>query len=382
MADNTTNLNLPFLMPAQAQKHVTVNEALLRLDALVQASVSSATTLAQPTAPVDGALYILPAGKTGAAWGAMANNALAYWRDGAWEQITPREGWIAYVKDSDQLRVFDGAAWTQAGVRTALGLGSAATRAASGGAAALAALDAANTWSAQQTITGNLVGLTFTSGGRIGDQTSPERTLIWAAGDRLSVITENGAAQIFDITPLGMTVTSAFHAVFHAGAANAPSSDNAFSLGNASFRFSTVFAATSTINTSDAREKTALSPIPDGVKRAVRRVIAQVGVFQWLESVERKGADRARKHVGVTAQAVRDAFAAEGEDPARWALFCEDAVMERVEVAPAKEEGEDNPQHPSRFEERPLLDAQGAPVTRLGVRADQLMWLAIAAIAA
>jgi hypothetical protein len=68
MADNTTNLNLPFLMPAQAQKHVTVNEALLRLDALVQASVSSATTLAQPTAPVDGALYILPASKTGAAW--------------------------------------------------------------------------------------------------------------------------------------------------------------------------------------------------------------------------------------------------------------------------------------------------------------------------
>jgi hypothetical protein len=82
----------------------------------------------------------------------------------------------------------------------------------------------------------------------------------------------------------------------------------------------------------------------------VRRVIAQVGVFQWLEAIERKGSDRARLHVGVTAQAVRDAFLAEGEDPARWALFCEDAVGE----------GE----------------------TRFGVRQDQLMMLALHCVVA
>ena len=38
------NLQLPFLTAAQAHKHVTVNESLLRLDALVQLSVVSATT--------------------------------------------------------------------------------------------------------------------------------------------------------------------------------------------------------------------------------------------------------------------------------------------------------------------------------------------------
>lgn len=82
MSDQSSNLGLPYLQPAQAQKHVTVNESLLCLDAVVQLSVVSATTSAQPGSPGDGAVYILPAGKTGAAWGGMANEALAYWRDG------------------------------------------------------------------------------------------------------------------------------------------------------------------------------------------------------------------------------------------------------------------------------------------------------------
>ena len=37
--DQTPNLELPFIMAAQAQKHITHNEALRILDALVQLSV-------------------------------------------------------------------------------------------------------------------------------------------------------------------------------------------------------------------------------------------------------------------------------------------------------------------------------------------------------
>lgn len=107
----STNLMLPFLAQGQAQKHVTLNEALLRLDALVQLSVVSAAVAAEPASPGDGALYLLPAGKTGAAWGAMAVGALAYYRDGVWEELAPREGWLAFVKDTDTLMAFDGAAW-------------------------------------------------------------------------------------------------------------------------------------------------------------------------------------------------------------------------------------------------------------------------------
>jgi hypothetical protein len=111
VSDTSPNLILPYLAAGQAQKHVTVNETIQRLDALVQLAVESATTSAQPGAPADGALYILPAGKSGADWGAMANGALAYYRDGAWEEIAPREGWLAYVRDSDELRHYGGAGW-------------------------------------------------------------------------------------------------------------------------------------------------------------------------------------------------------------------------------------------------------------------------------
>lgn len=111
MSDTSPNLTLPYLAAGQAQKHITVNESLQRLDALVQLSAASASVSAQPASPTDGALYLLPAGKTGADWGAMADHALAYYRDGAWEEIAPREGWLAFVRDSDQLLHYGGAAW-------------------------------------------------------------------------------------------------------------------------------------------------------------------------------------------------------------------------------------------------------------------------------
>jgi hypothetical protein len=103
VSDTSPNLILPYLAAGQAQKHVTVNETTQRLDALVQLAVASATTSAQPASPADGALYVLPAGKTGTQWDGMADQALACYRDGAWEEIARREGWLAYVKDSDQL---------------------------------------------------------------------------------------------------------------------------------------------------------------------------------------------------------------------------------------------------------------------------------------
>lgn len=111
MSDVSPNLHLPYLAQGQAQKHVTVNESLQRLDALVQLAAVSATASAEPGAPADGQVYILPPGKTGDAWGAMANHALAYYRDGAWEEIVPRAGWLAYVADAGRVLIYTGAAW-------------------------------------------------------------------------------------------------------------------------------------------------------------------------------------------------------------------------------------------------------------------------------
>lgn len=102
---------LPHLAVGQAQKHVTVNEALRRLDAVVQLGVVSVTTTALPASSSDGAVYIVPSDKSGPAWSAYANSSLGYYRDGTWAQIPPREGWIAYVRDTDQVMIHTGAAW-------------------------------------------------------------------------------------------------------------------------------------------------------------------------------------------------------------------------------------------------------------------------------
>ena len=109
---NTSNLQLPYLAVGQAQKHVTLNQTLQRLDALVQLSVLSATTTVEPASPADGSVYIVPAGKSGANWAAFANWSLGYYRDGAWEQIAPREGWLAYVRDADQIMAYAGSTWS------------------------------------------------------------------------------------------------------------------------------------------------------------------------------------------------------------------------------------------------------------------------------
>lgn len=108
----SSRIGLPYLAAAQAQKHVTVNESLLRLDALTQLSALSASTAAQPTTPADGDIYLLPSGKSGAAWATMADGALAYYRDGVWEQLAPKPGWRCFVEDEKALYARTGIGWS------------------------------------------------------------------------------------------------------------------------------------------------------------------------------------------------------------------------------------------------------------------------------
>ena len=63
--DATSNLSLPFIMAAQAQKHVTHNEALRALDAVVQLMVLDKDLNSPPGSPAEGARYIVAASPTG-----------------------------------------------------------------------------------------------------------------------------------------------------------------------------------------------------------------------------------------------------------------------------------------------------------------------------
>lgn len=110
--DATPRLSLPYVAAGQAQKHITVNEAFARLDGLVQLAIESRAVAAQPALPGDGAIHILPAGATGAAWNGQAAGVLARYEAGAWDLLAPAAGWLAWVKDEGVAVVFDGAAWT------------------------------------------------------------------------------------------------------------------------------------------------------------------------------------------------------------------------------------------------------------------------------
>tara|TARA_R110000868_G_scaffold92734_2_gene257206 strand:+ start:2107 stop:2829 length:723 start_codon:yes stop_codon:yes gene_type:complete len=115
MSETTPNLALPLVMPAQAQKHVIVNESLLTLDALVQPRAQSRSLTVQPTDPADGECWIIPDAASGADWTGFAAGSLAIFRDGAWIEITARTGWRAHVLDEGRDVRFDGTSWRLAG---------------------------------------------------------------------------------------------------------------------------------------------------------------------------------------------------------------------------------------------------------------------------
>ena len=109
MSDATTHLLLPYVVAAQAQKHVTHNEALRLLDGLVQLSVLDRDLTVPPASPADGDRYIVGSGATGD-WAGWDLN-VALWTEGVWLRLPPRTGWRAWVEDEGLLLVYDGAGW-------------------------------------------------------------------------------------------------------------------------------------------------------------------------------------------------------------------------------------------------------------------------------
>lgn len=119
------HLGLPFLEAAQAQKHVTVNEALRRLDALLHLSVAARDLTAPPEAAGEGARYIVGAEAEGA-W-AGHEGKLAALIDGAWTFFAPRAGWQAFDEATGAMLVHGGAGWSPAGGSGHTGASGAAT---------------------------------------------------------------------------------------------------------------------------------------------------------------------------------------------------------------------------------------------------------------
>ena len=113
MSDITTHLLLPYILASQAQKHVTHNEALRMLDAMVQLSVLDRTRTVPPASPVDGDRHIVASGATGL-WAGWDLN-VAFWVDGVWMRLVPRPGWLAWIAAEQAFVVWNGSAWDLVG---------------------------------------------------------------------------------------------------------------------------------------------------------------------------------------------------------------------------------------------------------------------------
>lgn len=146
-----------------------------------------------------------------------------------------------------------------------------------------------------------------------------------------------------------------------------PGSDNMQALAAASFRFTTAYLGSNPIVTSDMREKTWRGAASAAELAAAKRIAAELGFYQWNDAVAEKGAEGARLHFGVRAQAVWAIMADEGladpldagADPSsRHAFLCWDRWAEE------------------RDADGQLVRAAGE---RFGIRPDQLALFLIAA---
>lgn len=108
----TSQLGLPLLQPAQAQKHVTVNEALVRLDGLTHLTLGSVTVTAPPSGVEDGQAYGVPVGGVND-W-AGRDGEIAIFSNGGWVFVTPQAGWRAYIVEIGKSAIFDGSGWVAA----------------------------------------------------------------------------------------------------------------------------------------------------------------------------------------------------------------------------------------------------------------------------
>ena len=95
--------------------------------------------------------------------------------------------------------------------------------------------------------------------------------------------------------------------------------------GTSTNKFQAVYATTGTIQTSDARKKTGVYELTEQELDVAVELSKKIGTFQFLASVAEKGADSARKHIGMTVQEAASVFEAHGLDPWRYGFMCHDA---------------------------------------------------------
>ena len=111
--ENTGRFELPLILPSQAQKHVTHNEALTLLDGLIHLVIKTSGDISPPVgALVDDAFLVGPSA-SGAWFG--ADGKIAFNTDAGWRFCAPTRGIIAFFAADNELRIYEQNVWTALG---------------------------------------------------------------------------------------------------------------------------------------------------------------------------------------------------------------------------------------------------------------------------
>lgn len=104
----TSHLGITLLEQSQAQKEITINEALARIDAALNCGAIDRDLATPPSSPANGDVYIVAASPTGA-WSGKAGQ-VAYF-DQVWRFIEPKEGLMLWLNDENIHVVYNGSTW-------------------------------------------------------------------------------------------------------------------------------------------------------------------------------------------------------------------------------------------------------------------------------
>lgn len=126
------------------------------------------------------------------------------------------------------------------------------------------------------------------------------------------------------------TGTTARLQLFGASGNVAPGADNTQAFGTSALRWSTMYAGTGTINTSDRNDKQQIQSIDDAVLDAWSEV--RYVQFKFNDAVSLKG-EKARWHIGVIAQDIQAAFERHGIDAFAFGLLCLDEYEREREAS-------------------------------------------------
>lgn len=106
MSDETPRLKLPELVDGQEMDAMTINDALIALDAVTDICLKGQFVNTPPSSPADGDTYLLGAAPTGA-WNGRAFK-IAYCLDGGWRFVTPFNGLRVFASTNATLIYLNG----------------------------------------------------------------------------------------------------------------------------------------------------------------------------------------------------------------------------------------------------------------------------------